>query len=131
MVYLTSTYTDQLNQSIADALGALFGLAAIMLIIRLGLFILMIALITWIVKKVWYAGSNREYKRQKRQHRKMQKEWDQYRRDQEKHNKNQEFEEFRLKQSKKDKSFENNPDWKWDEKNQLWRYKSQWDKIEE
>lgn len=28
------------------------------------------------------------------------------------------------------KKFENNPDWKWDEKNKLWRYKTQWDKIE-
>ena len=25
--------------------------------------------------------------------------------------------------------FENNPDWKWDERNQLWRHRSQWDKI--
>lgn len=72
MFYLTSTYTDQLSQSIAEAIGALFELAAILLIIKLGMLILIVALITWVVKKVWYAGSNRKQKHKKKKTKKIQ-----------------------------------------------------------
>ena len=129
-MFLTST--DPISDAIARGLGAAFSFIAISWIIGLGALIATVALITWVVKKVWYAGSNKEYKRQQKEYRKQQKQWEKYQKEgTNQRNNTKEIKEIPKEEIKKEKSFENNPDWKWDEKNQLWRYKTQWDKIQE
>lgn len=67
-----TTY-DMLTDSLTKGMQAAFTLAALAWIIGLFILIGTVALITWVVKKVWYAGSNREYKRQQREWKKVQK----------------------------------------------------------
>lgn len=118
MVYLTSTASDALTDSIAAGLAAAGTLLAISWVIGLIVLALMVAFITWIVKKVWYAGSNRKYKKQQKQWEKAQakalKADTEYR----------EFQEWKKqKETPAKKGFENNPDWYWDDSTGLWRYK--------
>lgn len=67
------TSSDMLTESIVKALQATFTLAAIGWIIGLLVLIGTVALITWVVKKVWYAGSNREYRQQRRARRRAER----------------------------------------------------------
>ena len=70
------TTTDAITNAIADGLQAAATLVAISWIIGLGILILTVAIITWVVKLVWNAGSNRKYKRQQRNLQIRQREWD-------------------------------------------------------
>lgn len=62
----TLTSSDMVTESIVKGLQAAFTLAAIGWIIGLLILIGTVALITWVVKKVWYAGSNRRYRKEQK-----------------------------------------------------------------
>lgn len=97
----------------------------VIFIISLAVFSIFVAFATATIKKVWIAKEKQKYKRQQKQWKKFQAKqdridsemWDSHHR-----------QESSSANSKADK-FANNPDWKWDEKSQLWRHRSQWDKI--
>ena len=127
ILFLTASTADidqALTQAISQALGGVMMLMAIGLIIGLLFLIATVALITWVVKKVWYAGSNQEYKRQQREWKKARKKWKAVQ-----NSATQAERAQAAKEAEIDAKFANNPDWKWDEKTQLWRHRSQWDKI--
>ncbi|MBQ8237045.1 MAG: hypothetical protein IJZ39_02705 [Oscillospiraceae bacterium] len=132
--FLTAGYTvsNSASDAIAAGLEAAFTLVAILWAIGIVMLIGIVALITWVVKKVWYAGSNREYKRQQKEWKRQQKQWRKFQQQQEweEHQKQTAKAAQRSSTSTEDK-FVHNPDWKWDDKAQLWRHKSQWDKIEQ
>lgn len=133
MIFLTTVDPfAALSAAIANAISAAISLGIILLIIRLIILIAMVALITWIVKMVWYAGENRGYKNQQKKWKQQQKEWRKWQAKQDRIDSEMWDSHHRQKSSsansKADK-FANNPDWKWDEKSQLWRHRSQWDKM--
>ena len=78
ILFLTASTADidqALTQAISQALGGVMMLMAIGLIIGLLFLIATVALITWVVKKVWYAGSNRAAQRQQKAWKKARKNW--------------------------------------------------------
>lgn len=69
----TLSSSNALSEAFSEGLKALFTLAAIGWIFGLLFLIAIVALITWIVKKVWYAGSNREYRQQNKARRRAER----------------------------------------------------------
>lgn len=63
MIFLTATSSS--GSTLSEAFKALFTLVGIIQLISLAGLLILVALITWVVKTVWNAGSN---KKQKRRH---------------------------------------------------------------
>lgn len=119
--WLTSTYN--FSDALADAFGAAFSF--VLILQGLGLLILVgiVALITWVVKKVWYAGSDKEDRRRS----KAQKQWLN-------HQDRSEWEEYRSRGTSRHFDYapgdpvatERNGEiysptgWKWDEESNTW-----------
>ncbi len=133
MQFLTTISTAELSESIADAINAAMSLVAIAFVIRILALIGIVALITWVVKKVWHAGEGKDYsgqyrrwKKYEKQFRKQEKREEAARMAYQEYYARERHEEWLRKQreGKPDpsKGFENNPDWVWDEKAQLWRH---------
>ena len=64
--------SDPLTKAIADGISALLALIGIGWAAAILNLFLMVAAITWVVKKVWYAGSNKPKKRKRRKKQKYQ-----------------------------------------------------------
>ena len=116
------------EEALANAIGALFSLIAIGWVFGLIVLCLVVALITWIVKSVWYAGENRERKQREKRYKQQQKQWKKYQKEWAKIDRQKALEEEYQRKHAEKKGFEYNPDWKWDEESQLWRHRSTWDK---
>lgn len=123
-----------LTASNAELGNAIFGMIVLGFAIRIAVLIGTVSLITWVVKKIWYAGRDRKYRSQNRKWRKFQKreekrerqriaEYEHYK----KHEAPKVHKEWQKQQKVKkpdpSQGFENNPDWYWDEESNLWRYK--------
>lgn len=117
--------TSNMSESISAILGGLMALLALGLGLGLLILIPIVALITWVVKKVWHAGENREYRRSQREWKKAHKKWEKLKRQ----------EEAEIRNSYKPKRKHQDPemivrvwsptkDWFWDDKAQTWRHKS-------
>ena len=65
---------DPLTNAIADAISALLALVGVAWAAGILNLFLIVAAITWIVKKAWYAGSNKP-KKQKRRKKQKYKDW--------------------------------------------------------
>ena len=61
------TVTNTLENAVTTGLQAAFALVAISWVIGLIILIVTVAIITWVVKKVWYAGSKRKEQKQRKQ----------------------------------------------------------------
>ena len=117
---------DPLTEAIANLLSALFSLLAIGWLFDLITLCLIVALITWIVKIVWYAGGNREWKQKQKRYKKQQKELQRYQKKCDKIKKKNaskrktehKYPEQKDNEQRQDK-FANNPDWVWDEEHQI------------
>jgi len=136
MVYLSSpaSIDEAMTNAFSQLLGGIMSLMAIGWVIGLIFLIATVALITWVVKKVWYAGRNRKYRSQNRKWRKFQKkeekrerqqlaEYEYYQKHQAKKNRKEWEKQQKKEKPDPSKGFENNPDWYWDDAAQLWRYK--------
>ena len=75
-LFLTTTNIDQaFSEAMGQALGGLMTLIVILWIFGILVLVAVVALITWVVKKVWHAGENREYKRQQKEWARAQRQW--------------------------------------------------------
>ena len=63
---LLLTSSDFVTESVSKGFQAAFAFVAICWIFGLIILIGTVALITWVVKKVWYAGSNRRYRKEQK-----------------------------------------------------------------
>lgn len=132
--FLTSaTQAEQeLSESLTKTISGLFAIMGISFVFGILILICIVALITWVVKKVWYAGSDREYKRQQREWKQQQKEWEKWKKRQDKAEK-EAFQKSGVPSSpgnrpEWEKKIAANPDWLWNDETKLWEHKSHWDK---
>ena len=124
-LFLTTANIDQaFSEAMGQALGGLMALIVILWIFGILVLVAVVALITWVVKKVWHAGENREHKRQQKEWARAQRKWS--RKDAKAQR--QLYREYTPPQKappKKspDEIFAESPDWEWDERYQIWRHK--------
>lgn len=130
MVQLLTVNAQGLSEAIGQALGTAVGGVVLILALcwGIGMLVLMptVAVITWVVKRVWYSGSNGPSMSQQRKWQKQQREWQKFQ-------ERQAWEDHMKKAtaSSGQKDIAHNPDWKWDDNAKIWRHKSQWDKMEQ
>ena len=129
-LFLTTANIDQtFSEAMGQALGGLMALIVILWIFGILVLVAVVALITWVVKKVWHAGENREYKRQQKEWARAQRQWN-------KKQNHTEWENFRKYGTPSNADFKKtpeqiftaSPEWKWDDEAKIWRHKSQWEK---
>lgn len=81
---MTNSVSQSLEDAVAAGLSTAMGFIAISMLIGIAFLLALAALITWVVKKVWYAGRNRERKRAKKQRQwygqQDRAEWEEFRR---------------------------------------------------